>query len=182
MNHLQSLLNIPRILSTSNIENELEWIAKVLMNELYIYNGRYKYRPVEIEFYIYHKDLHADEHVYKRDKKKAGDLFYHYSGFDICFESSFNEGFFGGILIRALERVEDNTFWGGPLVCKNEVLNTAEEKCKLIDADKKEYISLPATERKGIVRFMASLLSKLCNGRIIGYNCFIFGSAARVAD
>jgi hypothetical protein len=150
MNHLQSLLNIPRILSTPNIENELERIAKVLMNEFYIYNGTYKYRPVEIEFYIYHKDLHADEHVYKRDKKKAGDLFYHYSGFDICFKSSFNEGFFGGILIRAIERVEDNTFWGGPLVCKNEVLNTAKGKCKLIDADKKEYISLPATERKGI--------------------------------
>ena len=95
MNHLQSLLNIPRILSTPNIENELERIARVLMNEFYIYNGRYKYRPVEIEFYIYHKDLHADEHVYKRDKKDAGDLFYHYSGFDICFESSFYEGFFG---------------------------------------------------------------------------------------
>lgn len=150
MNHLQSLLNIPRILSTPNIENELERIARVLMNEFYIYNGTYKYRPVEIEFYIYHKDLHADEHVYKRDKKGAGDLFYHYSGFDICFESSFYEGFFGGILIRAIERVEDNTFWGGPLVCKNEVLNTAKEKCKLIDADKKEYISLPSTERKGI--------------------------------
>ena len=50
---------------------------------------------------------------------------------DICFESSLADGRFGGILIRALERANDNISFGGPLVCLNEVLNTAQAKCEL---------------------------------------------------
>ena len=75
MNHLQSLLNIPRILSTPNIENELERIAKLLMNDYCISNGKHSYRLLEIEFYIYDKDRHADEHVYERDAE-TGRIFF----------------------------------------------------------------------------------------------------------
>ena len=129
MNHLQSLLNIPRILSTPNIENELERIAKLLMNEYCISNGRHNYRLLEIEFYIYDKDAHADEHVYERDTE-AGQLFLHKMGVDICFASSMSQGQFGGILIRALER-DDNKVFGGPRICSYELMNTAKSLCSV---------------------------------------------------
>ena len=120
----------------TDIDTDIKELAKELMNEYCIYNGQYHYRPIEIEFYIYDKDNHADTHVYYRNKK-AGELFFHYSGMDICFESSSpqpNNGNkdvrFGGILIRALER-EDGKYFGSPLVCMCEIINTATEKCKV---------------------------------------------------
>lgn len=134
--------------------DKLKELAKELMNEYCIYNGQYHYRPIEIEFYIYDKDKHADEHVYYRNKK-AGELFFHYSGMDICFESSSpqpNNGNkdvrFGGILIRALERIgSDNQLFGGPLVCMCEIINTATEKCKV------EKRPISESEKKDIVPF-----------------------------
>ena len=69
MDRLKSLLNIETIAAKSDINGELENIAKILMNEYYISNGTHLYRPLEIEFYIYLKDIsksekrHADEHV-----------------------------------------------------------------------------------------------------------------------
>ena len=110
-------------------------ITKMLMNGYCIDNGQYQYRPIEIEFYIYDENNHPDRHVYPRDKK-AGELFFHYSGMDICFETSLAQGRFGGILIRALER-NDKQLFGGPLVCVNEVLNTAKEKCEIKSANTK---------------------------------------------
>lgn len=150
MERLKTLLNIPAILAKPDIDGELKNLAEILMNEYCVSNGNHQYRPIEIEFYIYDKYKHADTHVYKRDGKGAGCLFYHYSGIDICFASSFQEGCFGGILIRALER-EDGKCFGGPLVCLNEVLNTASAKCKIEQAKElKEYSSLPGQLRVGI--------------------------------
>lgn len=136
------------------IDTDIKELAKELMNEYCIYNGQYHYRPIEIEFYIYDKDKHADTHVYYRNKK-AGELFFHYSGMDICFESSSpqpNNGNkdvrFGGILIRALERIgSDNQLFGGPLVCMCEIINTATEKCKV------EKRPISESEKKDIVPF-----------------------------
>ncbi len=149
--------------------DKLKELAKKLMNEYCIYNGQYHYRPIEIEFYIYDKDKHADEHVYYRNKK-AGELFFHYSGMDICFESSSpqpNNGNkdvrFGGILIRALERIEsDNQLFGGPLVCMCEIINTATEKCKV----KKK----PISESKNIDTFGQRVGIKAKNEKDTFYN------------
>ena len=125
-------------------------LAKEIMNNIYIDNGRNKYRPIEIEFYIYDKDLHPDILVYPRDEKKAGDVLYHLSGMDICFESSIKDGRFGGILIRALEREKDGQQFGGPLICKDEVLNSAEGKCVVLRCDKEfTYDISKVTRRKG---------------------------------
>ena len=77
MDRLKSLLNIETIVAKSDINSELENIAKILMNEYYISNGAHLYRPLEIEFYIYLKDInknekrHADEHVYPRTAEAA---------------------------------------------------------------------------------------------------------------
>lgn len=131
-------LKIDKILTESlkKSPNEYDFapLAKEIMNKICISNGAHIYRPIEIEFYIYDKKEHADIHVYPRDNKKAGDIFFHLSGMDICFESSFEETEgtirFGGILIRALER-EDGKRFGGPLTCKDEVLNNASKKCRV---------------------------------------------------
>ena len=150
-NNIKDLLEI---WETKIDTDKLKELAKKLMNEYCIYNGQYHYRPIEIEFYIYDKDKHADEHVYYRNKK-AGELFFHYSGMDICFESASpqpNNGNkdvrFGGILIRALERIgSDNQLFGGPLVCMCEIINTATEKCKV------EKRPISESEKKDIVPF-----------------------------
>lgn len=149
-----NIKDLHEIWKTKIDADKLKELAKKLMNEYCIYNGQYHYRPIEIEFYIYDKDKHADTHVYYRNKK-AGELFFHYSGMDICFESSSpqpNNGNkdvrFGGILIRALERIgSDNQLFGGPLVCMCEIINTATEKCKV------EKRPISESEKKDIVPF-----------------------------
>lgn len=156
MDRLKSLLNIETLVAKSDIESELNDIAKILMNEYYISNGTHLYRPLEIEFYIYLKDIsddekrHADEHVYPRTAE-AGRIFFHQSGMDICFSSKMEDGYFGGILIRALER-EDKEYFGGPRICSYEVLNSAKGMCvvKECENDKKLSLEIEASERIGI--------------------------------
>jgi hypothetical protein len=143
------------LLNEDDLSEKLLELAKMLMNGYCIDNGhfQYQYRPIEIEFYIYDQINHPDRHVYPRNNKHAGDLFFHYSGMDICFESF--EGCFGGILIRALERVEkdkdgNTLYFGGPLVCANEVLNTANGKCKVIPITQLDKEAVPFGRRVGI--------------------------------
>ena len=153
MKTLKEILNIELLLKKPNLDDTLLELAETIMNEYYIDNGSYQYRPIEIEFYIYDKDKHPDRHVYPRDNKSAGDLFFHYSGMDICFESSIEKGCFGGILIRALERENDKQSFGGPLVCLNEVLNTAKTQCKvrhIARNDASKVHSIPFGQRVGI--------------------------------
>ena len=89
-----------------------------------------KFYFAEIEFYYYEKgawDAKWNEVTYARDGYKKGDLFYHLSGIDICFEShySHDNARFGGILIRAIKD-ENDVIITGPLTCKNEILNACK--------------------------------------------------------
>ena len=151
-------LDISKILKTArknSKEFDFKSLAEEIMNKICISNGAYKYHPIEIEFYIYDKEEHPDIHVYPRDNKKAGDLFFHLSGMDICFESSIEDGRFGGILIRALERVKDGETIriGGPLTCVNEVLNTAKSHTGIQVVHCCNHMSRPTKcigKRKGI--------------------------------
>lgn len=155
---IQSLedLDISKILKTArknSKEFDFKPLAEEIMNKICISNGAYIYHPIEIEFYIYDKEEHPDIHVYPRDNKKAGDLFFHLSGMDICFESSIEDGRFGGILIRALER-EDGKRFGGPLTCKDEVLNSANARCVTKMCEKELSYSISNTkQRKGINKY-----------------------------
>ena len=156
-------LKIDKILDSSKIssgEFDFKSLAEEIMNKICISNGAYKYHPIEIEFYIYDKKEHPDIHVYPREAE-AGDIFFHLSGMDICFESSFEEKEgtirFGGILIRALEREDINNpnnprpQFGGPLTCKDEVLNTATEKCVVeICKDQEYHVNPKPLIRKGL--------------------------------
>ena len=147
MKSLKELFNIDSLLNHPNFNDALKKLAETIMNEYCIDNGSYHYRPIEIEFYIYDKDRHPDKHVYPRDNKSASDLFFHYSGVDVCFESSLEKGHFGGILIRALERDSDKQSFGGPLVCVNEILNTAKTKCEV------RQLSRPDAEKVHAISF-----------------------------
>lgn len=150
-------LNIDYLLKLKNAHNLsfeefFKSCAKDVINNICISNGACLYHPIEIEFYVYDKEKHADTHVYPR-KAHAGDLFFHLSGMDICFKSSVEEGRYGGILIRALEREKngERTLFGGPLVCKDEVLNTATEKCSVKSCENKHISKEPHTSpRRGI--------------------------------
>ena len=148
MESLKALLDIQRVLSNSDIEKELESLAKSLMNDYCISNGKHTYRLLEIEFYIYDKDAHADEHVYERDAE-AGQLFLHKMGVDICFASSMSQGQFGGILIRALER-DDNKVFGGPRICSYELMNTATSLCSVEMSKDKLTFDVEESVRIGV--------------------------------
>ena len=148
MESIQTLLSIPRVLSCEDVQVELKSLAGKLMNEYCISNCRHTYRLLEIEFYIYDKDAHADEHVYERDAE-AGQLFLHKMGMDICFASSMSQGQFGGILIRALER-DDNKYFGGPRICSYELINSATSLCEVELSKDKLNFDIEESKRIGI--------------------------------
>lgn len=148
--NIKSLLKFPSDFS----EDGLKDLAQEIMNNICISNGRHKYQLLEIEFYLYLKDVseneerHADEHVYARDAE-AGQFFLHQMGIDICFDSSMSEGRFGGILIRAIQR-EDGQCFGGPRICSYELINTATKLCTIEKSEEKSSYLVDTSPRIGI--------------------------------
>ena len=119
-------------------------IANMILKNYCIQCYKKKYFFAEIEFYYYEKgkwDKEWNEITYPRKDKKAGDFFFHYSGFDICFNSNYNENMakFGGILIRSLKD-ETGNFITGPTVCSLDVLNSCFGKTwpKLVQCSNQE--------------------------------------------
>lgn len=118
-----------------SFKDECFKIAENLINEFCIQCGKKKYYFAELEFYYYQTDrwnMEWNEKTYPRKNKKAGDFFFHYSGFDICFDSNFDEKMakFGGILIRSLKDEKGN-FITGPSVCALELMNVCYEQKEL---------------------------------------------------
>ncbi|MBR0502203.1 MAG: hypothetical protein IJJ77_03060 [Paludibacteraceae bacterium] len=121
-------------LNGSNVQETFKEIAEKLFKNYYIQCGEKKYYFAEIEFY-YYSDKSPDSDgwqgvTYDRIKN-VGDLFYHLSGCDICFNSKLEKnkdkkdemvGFGGGILIRSIEDEEGNVT-AGPMTCVNKMLN-----------------------------------------------------------
>lgn len=113
-----------------DFQKECKKIATKLLKDYCIQCGNKYYYFAEIEFYYYDKEKWNEEwneKTYPRNNKNAGDFFFHYSGVDICFYSKFEEGKFGGILIRSLKD-ENGNFITGPSVCMLEILNTCFEQ------------------------------------------------------
>ena len=122
-------------LSGQNFQATFQTIATNLFNNFCIKCGEKRFYFAEIEFYYYEKGkLEEDwnKKTYPRTDKKAGDLFFHYSGCDICFDSCFDndKGIFGGILIRSLKD-ENGQFITGPTVCMLEMLNYCSKSKKI---------------------------------------------------
>lgn len=138
------------------IEEKFETIAEGLINNFYIKCDNKNYYFAEIEFYYYDRDFYNqewNEKTYPRTNKKAGQLFFHYSGVDICFDSEFDKGKFGGILIRSLYDETTKRFIMGPLLCVNEMLNACSGKNvmpQIINNDKINMCEIGKTERYGI--------------------------------
>ena len=110
-------------------------IAEDLFKNYCIECGAIKYYFAEIEFYYYDKDIFNqkwNEKTYPRTNKDAGTLFFHYSGVDVCFDSKFANGKFGGILIRSLKDSQGR-YITGPSVCMLEMLNVCVEQKVLLE-------------------------------------------------
>ena len=132
-------------------------IASKLFNNYGIKCYNKIFRLAEIEFYYYDSEQYLkdpshhkwQEVTYPRNDYKGGELFYHLSGIDICFDSQYNEesGRFGGILIRSIK--DGKKIIAGPLNCKDEILNACKngEMPKLKKVSKKQEIELEQTYR-----------------------------------
>ena len=105
-------------------------IAKYIFGNVAICAGGVLYHLAEIEFYYKNANVNTDTftRTYKRDRK-AGQLFWHYSGVDICFSTLDNQQSYGGILIRSmLKEVKAGNkvqyeLMTGPMRCANELIN-----------------------------------------------------------
>lgn len=160
MNNLKSLLTNPLDGLRQNdevalIQAKFENLARRLFEEYGINCGTKIYRFAEIEFYYYKKEESKDNNwdnewnreTYPRNKR-ATELFFHYSGIDICFECNYQEipkedeyGEYGGILIRSL--FDGNIILAGPLFCANAMLNACNNEIpkvvKLNQSEKVKY-------------------------------------------
>ena len=132
-------------------------IAGVLFTSYGIECNNKIFRLAEIEFYYYDSEQYLKDRInhkwqevtYPRNDYKGGELFYHLSGIDICFDSQYNEesGRFGGILIRSIK--DGDKIIAGPLNCKDEILNACKngEMPKLKKVSEKQEIELEQTYR-----------------------------------
>jgi hypothetical protein len=143
-----------------SIKKKCKDIAQELFNNYGIKCDNTIFRFAEIEFYYYDSEkylknrnqLKWQEVTYPRNGYDAGQLFYHLSGIDICFNSQYDKDFgkFGGILIRAIKDL-DNRILAGPLNCKDEILNSCKEgkmpDLIKVEASEKQNIELAQTYR-----------------------------------
>ena len=132
-------------------------IASKLFNNYGIKCNNKIFRLAEIEFYYYDSEQYLKDRInlkwqevtYPRNDYKGGELFYHLSGIDICFDSQYKEksGKFGGILIRSIK--DGEKIIAGPLNCKDEILNTCKngKMPKLKKVSEKQEIELEQTYR-----------------------------------
>ena len=148
---IKSLEDLKRILSNplnglakDDLQERFEQLAKSLFEDFAIQCGDKQFRFAEIEFYYYKKGEWNEDwnkETYPRNNKQAGELFFHYSGVDLCFRSYYNKtsAEFGGILIRSL--LDGNEILAGPLYCANMMLNTCQNSMpKLVDAEHKAFL------------------------------------------
>ena len=140
-----------------SIKKKCEEIAQKLFDNNGIKSGDKTFRFAEIEFYYYDREKYLEspdlfkwqEVTYPRDGYEAGQLFYHLSGIDICFDSQYSgkSGKFGGILIRSIK--DGEKIIAGPLNSKDEILNACKngEMPKLIEVSGKQEIKPAQTYR-----------------------------------
>lgn len=125
--------------NVNDFQQECARIAEELFSGYCIKCNDREYYFAEIEFYYYEEDKWDDkwnEVTYERKSYEAGNLFYHLSGVDVCFDSDLrkNKGLFsgkgGGILIRAMidskATNNQNGLIVGPLTCKDKMLNACK--------------------------------------------------------
>lgn len=104
----------------NNIDNDFNRIAFDLMNNWMFKIESKLYRICEIEFYLKsesHNDTYTHGHKLQKEKER---WYFHSSGIDITFGEN---GFYGGILIRAIYDIKENQYTYGPLNCVTELFS-----------------------------------------------------------
>ena len=128
---LKSLMRIPVDASKVTIMQTFESIAEVLMNGCVIKFQNEEYRILDFEFYYYSKN-HQDISVHPRNSEALYWYINDFGGIDLNFESKINktqvvkngkwsykyeltdESYFGGILLRQIQRRTDKVIFDGP--------------------------------------------------------------------
>lgn len=131
-------------LDNSSPDTCFKRMAENLINNYCIKCDGKEFYLAEIEFYYYQDNSNGKKKMpwnmvtYARTGKNAGELFFHLSGVDICFDSSYENGSaqFGGILIRSVIN-EENELVTGPLNCKDLFLNTCRNSMPILEKIKK---------------------------------------------
>lgn len=110
---------------TNNWEAEFEKIAKTLCNQYLIKAGEKMFEIIDIEFYFYSMNHHADIFTYDKNDRNLlfGEWFFHYSGIDITIGDK--NGNRGGILLRAIKETGTQNYIIGTLRTMNTLLNCA---------------------------------------------------------
>jgi hypothetical protein len=104
----------------SNIDSDFKRIAHDLMNHWILKIESKMYRITEIEFYLKsesHNDTYTHGHKLQLETER---WYFHGAGFDLTFGAN---GFYGGILIRALYDFKENNYTYGPLNCVTELFS-----------------------------------------------------------
>lgn len=117
MEKLLKLLKDPflGVSEDEDIQNRCLTIAQELFYNYCIKCKNIEYYFAEIEFYYWQKgqwEKDWNSVTYPRDGYTAKELFFHVSGMDICFDSSYDEAKFGGILVRSIMDKDDNIVAG----------------------------------------------------------------------
>ena len=140
---IKTLLQHPLAgINSNNAQEKFAEIAQNLFNNFCIKCGEKRYYFAEVEFYYYDSNGLTHEWnkvTYKRKQYKVGDLFYHLSGVDVCFDS--DEDRYGGILIRSVVDEYDEVTVG-PLKCVYKMLNDCNGK------QMPQIVPIPVSEKR----------------------------------
>lgn len=113
-------MSIDLTINENNFDSDFKRIAEDLMNHWILKIESKKYRIAEIEFYLKsesHNDAYTHGHKLQLEKER---WYFHGSGFDLTFGAN---GFYGGILIRALYDFNGDNYTYGPLNCVTELFS-----------------------------------------------------------
>lgn len=122
---------------TKPTKNDLQDIAKIILNRTKIVSGGKSYRICEIEFYL-RCDNHKDEYTHcNKDQLKYGRWYFHqfangsfkagtFKGMDLTLGDKDNNKYLG-ILVRSLYDMDMNIMIKGPSNCVNELIGNHNE-------------------------------------------------------
>ena len=183
--HPERLLSGPK-----TVFEEFMYFAEVLMNNFQIEKGDKRYWMNEIEFYLF-SDNHQDIITYPR-RCKEGMWFFHASGVDITFKSSFpNEtsetlkqkpfltrgAVFGGILIREIVPIDDlkNPVPGPMNVCDElfdqfDAFGEPEHFPQIVLAENARSVKLTEYTRKGFSKDAEKKVKSILKYNYSGYD------------
>ena len=133
MEKLRKLMCIPANASKGDIGKRFKSIANILMNECVIEYKNEEYRILDFEFYFYNQH-HQDISGHPRKSEALCWYINEFGGIDLNFKSDIDreefkeksgklsfkykmtsDSFYGGILIRRIQRQSDKAVFDGPL-------------------------------------------------------------------